>query len=114
MSDCIFCKIAAGQMKANTVLENEHVVAFRDINPQSPVHILIIPKKHVERVSSLVERDFFYLAEIHRAAQELARSEKIEESGYRLVVNNGADAGQTVDHLHYHLLGGRHLGWPPG
>lgn len=114
MNDCIFCKIAAGQMKANVVYETDHVAAFRDINPQAPVHILIIPKKHIERVSAIMEQDRDVIADIHRAAVLLAERENIVKDGFRLVTNDGKNAGQTVSHLHYHLLGGRTFHWPPG
>lgn len=114
MKDCIFCKIAAGQIKAQVVFEDHHVVAFRDISPQAPVHIIIIPKKHIERVAALEEADLGVMADIHRAAIKIAKDEQVSESGYRLTTNSGKDSGQTVQHLHYHLLGGRHLSWPPG
>ena len=114
MSDCIFCKIAAGQIKADVVYEDQNVLAFRDVNPKAPVHILIIPKKHIERLSTVSEADLSLVSDIHRGVQKVAISEKLVESGYRLVTNNGRDAGQSVDHLHYHVLGGRALAWPPG
>lgn len=114
MSECIFCNIAAGQIKADVVYDDQHVMAFRDVNPKAPVHILIIPKKHIERLSAVSEADLSLVADIHRVVQEVARVEKVAESGYRLVTNNGSDAGQSVDHLHYHMLGGRALAWPPG
>jgi histidine triad (HIT) family protein len=114
MNSCIFCKIITGSVKANVVHEDSDVLAFRDVNPQAPVHILIIPKNHIERVSSLTDKDLSIVASIHRVAQLLARSENIEQDGFRLVTNNGRNGGQSVDHLHYHLLGGRHFAWPPG
>ncbi len=114
MSGCIFCKIVAGQIKAQVVFEDERVLAFRDLNPQAPVHILIIPKKHVERLMSASEEDLAVFADLHRAAQKVATDEELTETGFRLVTNNGKDAGQSVDHLHYHLLGGRPMAWPPG
>ncbi|MCG3203519.1 MAG: Purine nucleoside phosphoramidase [Elusimicrobia bacterium] len=114
MNGCIFCKIAAGQIKADVVYTNQQVMAFRDVSPKAPVHILIIPKKHIERLSTISEADFGLVGEIHRVAQWVAKNEKVEESGYRFVTNNGEDAGQSVQHLHYHLLGGRVFNWPPG
>jgi histidine triad (HIT) family protein len=112
--DCIFCKIAAGQIPAKFVYEDSRVVAFRDIKPEARVHILIVPRRHIDRVSSLAsDDDFALVGDIHRAAQKIATNEGLS-SGFRLVTNSGPDAGQTVGHLHYHLLGGRKLQWPPG
>ena len=111
--DCIFCKIASGQLGTKFVYQDPAVVAFRDLNPQAPVHVLIIPRRHVARVMDVASSDASVFADIHKAAQEIARSENLV-SGFRLVINNGADAGQTVDHLHYHMLGGRKMKWPPG
>ncbi len=113
MSDCIFCKIGAGQIGAQVVYSDSDVVAFRDLNPQAPVHVLVIPKKHIERVSTLTDSDLPLVGKIHTAVQAVARSEKLN-AGFRVVVNDGADGGQTVSHLHYHVLGGRGLKWPPG
>lgn len=114
MNDCIFCKIGAGQIKANVVYDDQRVMAFRDLNPKAPVHILIIPKKHIGSVMATSESELGLFADIYRAAQKVATSEKLVETGFRLVANNGKDAGQSVDHLHIHLLGGRALAWPPG
>jgi histidine triad (HIT) family protein len=114
MSDCLFCKIVAGDIPADVVLDRGNVLAFRDINPQAPTHILLIPKSHVKDVSELQPDHGPLLLELIVAANELARSEGIAESGYRVVANVGPDAGQTVFHLHMHLLGGRQMGWPPG
>ena len=111
---CLFCRIAAGEIPAELVYDTPDVVAFRDINPQAPTHILIIPRKHVPSVSELEDGDAEVMGSLFRAAQELARKEEIEESGYRMVVNAGADAGQAVFHIHMHLLGGRGMAWPPG
>jgi histidine triad (HIT) family protein len=111
--DCIFCTIAAGQLGTKFVYQDPAVVAFRDLNPQAPVHVLIIPRRHVARVSDVKAEDLNIFVDIHRAAQIIADQEKIS-SGFRLITNNGPDAGQTVDHLHYHLLAGRHMKWPPG
>ena len=114
MNDCIFCKIAAGQIKATLVYEDDRVVAFRDIHPQAPVHILIIPKQHIDRVSSLTEKTLPLVMDIHRVALKIAEQEKVTNEGFRLVTNSGKMSGQTVDHLHYHLMAGRKLSWPPG
>ena len=114
MSDCLFCKIVAGETPAEVVLDRGGLVAFRDINPQAPTHILLIPKEHVKDVSELGPEHVALLVELYGAADELARSEGIASSGYRVVANVGPDAGQTVFHLHLHLLGGRPMAWPPG
>lgn len=109
MNDCIFCKIAAGQIKTQLVYEDDQVVAFRDLSPQAPVHILIIPRKHIERVSEAAEADMSVFVNIHRAAQKLIDVEPSLKEGFRLLTNNGKMAGQSVNHLHYHLLGGRKM-----
>ncbi len=110
--NCLFCRILQGEIPARIVAETEHCVAFRDVNPQAPVHVLVIPREHV---ASLNEADDAALVgRLALLAAELARSEGIAESGYRTVINTNADAGQTVFHIHLHLLGGRKLGWPPG
>ena len=114
MSDCLFCGIVDGKIKANLVYEDDAVVAFKDIAPKAPVHFLIIPRKHVASVSDIAESDRELIGAIFQVAAKLARENGIAESGYRVVVNSGADAGQSVFHIHYHLLGGRRLGWPPG
>jgi histidine triad (HIT) family protein len=114
MSDCLFCKIVNGEIPATIVLQNEQVLAFRDINPQAPTHVLIIPKKHVESFHELTTLDGEMLAAVSAAAQQIAKEEGITESGYRVVTNIGEGAGQSVFHLHFHLLGGRPLHWPPG
>ncbi len=113
MSDCIFCRIINKDIKSRIVLETDEIIAFHDLNPQSPVHILILPKKHIPGLSECGEEDAAVLGKIQLSAKELAGKFGISE-GYRLVVNNGRDAGQSVDHVHYHLLGGRRMGWPPG
>ena len=112
--DCIFCSIVAGDIPANSVLDRGGVFAFRDVNPQAPTHILIVPKDHQRDVSTLDAAHAGLPAEMIAAANELAGSEGIAESGYRLVFNVGPQAGQTVFHLHLHLLGGRQMAWPPG
>jgi histidine triad (HIT) family protein len=113
-SACIFCKIAAGEIPADIVRESDDVLAFRDTNPQAPVHILLIPKEHVESVAELGEDHSGILTDIMQAAIQLARAEGIADRGWRLVTNVGPEAGQTVFHLHFHLLGGRQMQWPPG
>lgn len=114
MEECLFCGVAEGEQKADVVHTSDMVVAFRDINPQAPTHILIIPKEHVESARTLRDRHAKVLAEIFQVAVHLARAEGIDRSGWRLVTNVGPDAGQSVHHLHFHLLGGRPMGWPPG
>jgi histidine triad (HIT) family protein len=114
MSDCIFCSIAAGDIPADVVHQDEHVVAFRDLNPQAPAHILVIPRVHVASAAEMTEEHDAAWTMMLRAANELARSEGFSTAGYRLVVNVRGHGGQTVDHLHMHLLGGRQMSWPPG
>jgi histidine triad (HIT) family protein len=114
MSDCLFCGIVDGSVKANLVYQDDAVVAFNDIAPRAPVHILIIPRKHVASVSDIAESDCALIGAIFQVAAKLAGEHGIAEGGYRVVVNSGADAGQSVFHIHFHLLGGRQLGWPPG
>ena len=114
MSDCLFCGIVDGSVKANLVYQDDAVVAFNDIAPRAPVHILIIPRKHVASVSDIAESDCALIGAIFQVAAKLAGEHGIAESGYRVVVNSGADAGQSVFHIHFHLLGARQLGWPPG
>jgi len=114
MSECLFCGIVDGKIKANIVYRDDAVVAFKDINPRAPVHILIIPCKHITGVLAIEPDDGALVGHIFQVAAQLARDQGIAESGFRVVVNSGADAGQTVFHLHYHLLGGRQMAWPPG
>ena len=113
-SDCIFCNIADGTIPADIVHNDELVVAFRDVNPQAPTHILLISREHVASAADLTVDHAALLARLFVVAGTLARSEGIAESGYRLVTNVGSDAGQSVHHLHLHLLGGRSMSWPPG
>lgn len=113
-TSCLFCRIAAREIPADIVRESDGVVAFRDVNPQAPTHILLIPKEHVASVAELGDHHGDVLADIMQAASQLARAEGIGESGWRLVANVGPDAGQAVFHLHFHLLGGRQMSWPPG
>jgi histidine triad (HIT) family protein len=114
MSDCLFCGIVDGKVKANLVYQDDSIVAFKDIAPKAPVHILIIPRKHLVSVSEIAEADRALIGQIFLVAARLAREQGIADGGYRIVVNSGADAGQSVFHLHYHLLGGRRMTWPPG
>jgi len=114
MSDCLFCGIVAGKIPAAIVHQTDKTLAFRDINPRAPVHVLVIPKEHIESLMALEPRHAAALADIHQVVQAVARLEKVEEKGFRVVVNNGKDSGQAVAHLHYHVLAGRKLGWPPG
>ena len=114
MSDCLFCKISAGDIPAEVVKENETVLAFRDINPQAPTHILVIPREHINSTLDFTQDNANVLADIALLAQEIARDEGIDNSGYRWVINTGIGAGQTVFHIHLHLLGGRPMTWPPG
>ena len=111
-ADCLFCRIIRGEIPAKLVADTEDCIAFRDINPQAPLHVLVIPRRHVASLDEL--RDGEVLGKIGLLAAEIARSEGIADSGYRVVINNGSDGGQSVDHLHLHLLGGRKMKWPPG
>ena len=113
-TSCIFCKVAAREIPADIVRESDRIVAFRDTNPQAPTHILLVPKEHITSIAEIEDGHGALLADIAQAATHLAKTEGIEESGWRLVTNVGPDAGQTVFHLHVHLLGGRSMGWPPG
>lgn len=112
MNECLFCKILRKEIPAKLVYEDAHSVAFRDINPQAPTHILIVPLRHIEKNADLKEADREAVGHLHWVASEVARKEGLKD--YRLVLNNGSGAGQSVWHLHLHLLGGRNLGWPPG
>ncbi len=113
-SDCIFCRIVAGAIPADIVRQDEVTLAFRDLNGQAPTHILVIPKQHHRTIADLAEADPSTLADLYAAATEVAFDEGLAEDGYRLVVNTGRNGGQTVDHVHVHLLGGRPMAWPPG
>jgi histidine triad (HIT) family protein len=113
-SDCLFCRIIAGELPSSQVYEDDHVFAIRDIAPQAPTHILLLAKKHIPSVRELGPEDAGLLDKICAAATELANREGVAKDGYRLVVNTGRNGGQTVDHLHVHLLGGRPMTWPPG
>jgi len=109
MPDCIFCKIINKEIKANLVYEDEKFVAFEDINPVAPLHLLIIPKKHIESINHLEEKDKELIGELFLTAQKIAKEQKVDQTGYRLIINVGKDAGQTVSHLHLHLLGRKEL-----
>lgn len=114
MSDCLFCRIAAGEVPAARVLETSRTIAFRDINPQAPVHVLVIPRDHYRDLAALATASDGLLAEVLGQAHEVARAEGVADTGYRVVFNTGSHAGQTVDHAHAHILGGRRMAWPPG
>ncbi len=114
MADCIFCKIVAREIPGEIVYEDDETLAFKDINPQAPVHILVITKKHLASLAEVGEADKGLLGHINLVISRLAREKGISEKGYRVVVNTGAEGGQTVPHLHFHLLGGRSFKWPPG
>ena len=111
---CLFCRIAAGDIPASTVYEDADVLAFNDINPQAPLHVLIVPKRHIATTNDLTEADEALVGKLVRAAAAIAAQEGYAERGYRTVLNCNAEAGQTVFHVHLHLLAGRSLGWPPG
>jgi histidine triad (HIT) family protein len=112
--NCLFCKIVAGEIPAAKIFEDERAVVFRDINPQAPTHALVIPRTHVASLAEAGEADESLLGHLLLVAARVARDEGLAESGYRTVINTGAGAGQTVFHIHVHLLGGRRLTWPPG
>lgn len=114
MTDCLFCGIVDEKIKANVIFKNDSVVVFKDINPKAPVHFLIIPRKHIAGVLDIEPEDHAIIGEVFQVAVQLARDHGIAESGFRVTVNSGPDAGQSVFHLHYHLLGGRQMTWPPG
>jgi histidine triad (HIT) family protein len=113
-SNCLFCKILAGEIPADIVYESESVIAFRDINPHAPTHVLIIPRKHIATINEIAEADQALIGSLYSAAREIAAAEGIAEDGFRTVMNCNEGAGQTVFHIHLHLLGGRALSWPPG
>ncbi len=114
MTDCLFCKIIDGEIPCDKVYEDDEVVAFRDVNPQAPSHILIIPRKHIATVNDFEDEDQALAGKIMLVAKQIAAEEGIDEDGYRLVMNCKEGAGQAVFHIHMHLLGGRRLSWPPG
>ena len=112
--DCLFCKIVAGEINAGIIYENDQVVAFRDINPQAPTHVLIVPRRHVATINDLDDSDKDDVGALYLAARDIAKDQEFADAGYRLVMNCNAAAGQTVFHIHLHLLGGRDFSWPPG
>lgn len=115
MENCIFCKIAQKEMSSERVYETEKVVAFRDVSPVAPTHILVIPKKHIQSLAHMEQQERWeLLPEIYEAIEQLAQQEGLIETGYRVVTNTGKEGGQTVEHLHFHLLAGRTMQWPPG
>ena len=114
MADCLFCRIAAGEIPASIVYQDDQLVAFKDINPQAPMHVLIVPRRHISRLNDLSAADDALVGEMIRRAAALARENGYADQGYRTVFNTNADAGQTVFHIHLHVLAGRGLMWPPG
>ena len=114
MAECLFCAIVAGDIPSTQVLETDRILAFRDIDPQAPTHVLIIPKAHYPDVAALAAEDAALLGEVIDAARQVAAAEGVAEAGYRVVFNTGVQAGQTVPHVHGHVLGGRLFTWPPG
>jgi histidine triad (HIT) family protein len=113
-SDCLFCRIIAGELPSSQVYSDDSVVAIRDIAPQAPTHILLLARKHIASPADLGKADAALMGKICAVATELAKREGIAETGYRMAMNVGRDGGQTVDHMHVHMLGGRHMSWPPG
>lgn len=113
-TSCLFCRIVAGEIPAKIAHEDDSTFAFHDIDPRAPVHVLIVPRAHIASVNELTKENAAVLGDMFRAAKHLAAELGVADSGYRLVMNNGAHAGQSVDHIHLHLLGGRDLKWPPG
>lgn len=114
MPECVFCLIVAGRIPGDIVYEDDELLAFKDINPEAPVHILIVPKRHIPSVMDLKDSDMALISKIYNVARKLASDFDIAKSGFRIVTNCGKDGGQSVGHLHFHLLGGRELQWPPG
>ena len=114
MADCLFCRIVLKQIPATIVEETDRTLAFRDINPKAPVHVLVIPKEHIASLKDLKPEHAAVLSELHQTIQAVAQKEQVDGTGFRVVVNQGKDSGQAVSHIHYHVLGGRRLNWPPG
>jgi histidine triad (HIT) family protein len=114
MSDCLFCRIIKRELPASIVFEDDRILAFNDINPQAPTHVLVLPKRHIPTLNDLDAADDSLVGEIVRRAAAIASERGLAAGGYRTVFNTNRDAGQTVFHIHMHLLGGRHMGWPPG
>ncbi|MCW9014280.1 MAG: histidine triad nucleotide-binding protein [Gammaproteobacteria bacterium] len=114
MTDCIFCKIIAGEIPGDIIYQDDDVLAFRDLNPQAPTHALVIPKKHISTINDIQSDDAELVGKMFLAAQKIAKDDGIAEPGYRTVMNCNSGAGQTVFHIHLHVLGGRAMSWPPG
>jgi histidine triad (HIT) family protein len=114
VEDCIFCKIVQGTIPSKIAFQNDEMVAIHDINPAAPVHLLIMPRQHIASTAELTEQNVPLIGRMVLVASQLARENNLEANGYRIVTNTGSDGGQTVNHLHLHLLGGRHMTWPPG
>jgi|SRR3712207_1711432 len=114
MDNCIFCKIISGEIPSQKVYEDDLVISFKDINPEAPTHILIIPKKHISSLNDVTEEDCNIISNIFMVAKKLVKELGIDKEGYRIVSNCGKQGGQTVEHIHFHVLGGRSLNWPPG
>lgn len=113
-SDCIFCKMATKKIETSLEYEDESIIAFNDKDPQAPVHVLVIPKEHIEKINDITVDTIKLLGKMVMVSKEIAQKKKIFDSGYRLIINCGKDGGQLIEHLHIHLIGGRRLGWPPG
>ena len=114
MSDCLFCKMVAGEIKPDVVYEDDAVMAFRDVNPQAPLHVLVIPRVHIATTNDLTVENVDIVGKLYLAAKQIAADEGVAEPGYRMVMNCNPGAGQSVYHIHLHLLGGRAMAWPPG
>lgn len=114
MEECIFCKIIKGDIPAKKVYEDDMILSFEDINPAAPVHVLVIPKKHIKSLNELEDEDSNIISHIFTASRDIAKKLNIDESGYRIIMNCGNDGGQEVPHIHFHILGRRNLSWPPG
>jgi len=114
MPDCLFCKMVAGEIQPDVVFEDDDVLAFRDANPQAPMHVLVIPKVHIATTNELTEDNAHLLGKLYLAAKQIAADEGVAEPGYRMVMNCNPEAGQSVYHIHLHVLGGRAMAWPPG
>ena len=114
MDNCLFCKIINGEITATKIYENEHIIAFNDIDPKAPIHILVIPKKHIRSINELNSSDINLAGEIILAAKKIAKDQGVNSKGFRVVFNTNDDGGQTVYHIHMHIMGGRQMQWPPG